>query len=261
MYLQLHDLQLYYTDNQKVSVPVVIFIHGLGENADSWQNQVDFFADKPYRVITLDLRGHNRTNDGERSISIMQFAQDIADMCQLLHISKAHIVGLSMGGIIAQQLAISFPNLIQSLCLCNTACYASEEAKQKLDDRITMINSHDMDFMANFIVTACLPEQYNQTVYDTAFNIFRKNRKLPYIEATKATFSIDFREDLPKVKAPTMILTGEFDKATPIEAGKIIHSLIENSQMEIISGVGHLSKLENPEKFNEIIYNFILSVK
>ncbi len=71
-----------------------------------------------------------------------------------------------------------------------------------------MINNHDMDYIANFIVQACLPVNYDKEVYDMAFNIFRKNRKNPYIQATKATFEIDFRNDLPKVTIPTLILTG-----------------------------------------------------
>ncbi len=234
-------------------------IHGLGENADSWKNQLDFFADKPYRTIAMDLRGHNRTDDGNKPISIMQFAQDIANMCQVLQIEQAHIVGLSMGGIIAQQLGITFPDIVLSLSLCNTACYASEEAKQKLADRVSLINNNIMDFMADFIVTACLPAEYEQKVYDTAFNIFRKNRKPSYIEATKATFSIDFRAELPNIKSPTMICTGEFDKATPVSASELINSLIPNSSMIIIPGVGHLSKLEDPKVFNCIIFTFIES--
>ncbi len=100
-----------------------------------------------------------------------------------------------------------------------------------------------MDFVANFIVQACLPQNYDQQVYDMAFNIFRKNRKNPYIQATRATFAIDFRNDLPKVTVPTLILTGEFDKTTPVSSSQIIHSLIPNSEMHVIEGVGHLSKL------------------
>lgn len=257
MYLRLDDINMYYEDNQKQDCPVIVFIHGLGENADSWQNQLEFFADKPYRTIAFDLRGHGRTDDGEKEISIFQFAQDIFELTKILNLEAVNFVGLSMGGIVAQQLAISFPKIVHSLCLCNTACYASSEAKQKLADRIKMINENDMDFIANFIVTACLPEIYDQKVYDTAFNIFRKNRKNPYIQATKATFSIDFREQLSQIKVPTLVLTGEFDKATPVEASNLIHSLISHSEMKIIKGVGHLSKLENPARFNLIILEFI----
>jgi hypothetical protein len=85
-----------------------------------------------------------------------------------------------------------------------------------------MINENDMDFIANIIVTACSPEIYDQKVYDTAFNIFRKNRKNHYIQATKATFSIGFREQLSQIKVPTLVLTGEFDKATPVEASNLV---------------------------------------
>lgn len=65
-----------------------------------------------------------------------------------------------------------------------------------------------MDYVANFVVQACLPEKYDKQVYDMAFNIFRKNRKNPYLQATKVLSTIDFRNDLPKVTVPTLILTG-----------------------------------------------------
>lgn len=106
-----------------------------------------------------------------------------------------------------------------------------------------MISNHDMDYIANFIVRACLPENYDKQVYDMAYNIFRKNRKNPYTQATKTLITLDFRNDLPKVTVPTLIFTGEFDKSAPVSFSKLIQSLIPNSEMKVIEGVGHLSKL------------------
>ncbi len=256
MYINLDDFEMYYIDNQKTDKPVLIFIHGLGENLDSWQNQIEYFGDN-YRVIAMDLRGHNRSTDGTKPITIKQFAEDIIALCDKLGITKAHFVGLSMGGIVCQQLAIDHQERMLTVSLCNTASYATDEAKAKLADRISMIKAVTMDEMADFIVTACLPPDYQQKIYDSAYSIFRLNRKEPYMAATIATFSIDFRNQLNSITIPTLVLTGEFDKATPPEATKFIHQNISNSEMHIIPGVGHLSKLENPTEFNRLINNFL----
>lgn len=256
MEIQLNDFKMYYVDNQRQNKPVLIFIHGLGENLDSWTNQLAYF-DADYRVIAMDLRGHHRSEDGVKPITIKQFAADIIELCDKLHIDKANFVGLSMGGIICQQLAIDYQDRMLSVSLCNTASYASDEAKSKLVGRLEKIKSISMDEMADFIVTACLPEQYDQKIYDQAFAIFRLNRKEPYMAATIATFSIDYRKDLSKITIPTLIFTGEFDKATPPEASQFIHSMIPQSELHIIAGVGHLSKLEKPVEFNQLIADFI----
>lgn len=256
MEIQLDDFNMYYVDNQRKDKPVLIFIHGLGENLDSWTNQLTYF-DNDYRVIAMDLRGHYRSEDGTKPITIKQFADDVILLCDKLAITQAHFVGLSMGGIICQQLAIDYQDRMFSVSLCNTASYATDEAKAKLDSRLAMIEAVSMDEMADFIVTACLPPVYDQRIYDQAFAVFRLNRKTPYMAATRATFSIDYRNDLCKITIPTLVFTGEFDKATPVEASEFIHAQIPHSEMHVISGVGHLSKLEKPAEFNQLIANFL----
>lgn len=257
MNIQLDDLNLYYYDNQLADKPVVIFIHGLGENLDSWVNQIEHFK-SDYRVVAMDLRGHGRSSDGSKPITIAQLAADVIALMDKLNIKQAHIVGLSMGGIIAQELAINYQSRLLTLSLCNTASFATDEAKAKLAGRIDMINAVTMDDMANFIVTACLPEKYDQKIYDQAFAIFRQNRREPYLAATIATFSIDYRQDLAKINIPVLVFTGEFDKATPVEASEFIHQAISQSELHIIKGVGHLSKLEKPAEFNQLIEQFII---
>lgn len=259
MYIQLDELNMYYHDNQKTNLTPIVFIHGLGENLDSWKDQLDTF-DSKYRIIAMDLRGHNRSDDGNKPISIQQFAEDIIALCDKLAIKQAHFVGLSMGGIIAQYLAINHAKYMLSASLCNTASYVTEEAKHKLPERLAMIETILMDEMADFIARACLPEPTNPEIYQTAFNIFRLNRKKPYSDATKATFSIDYRNQLKSITIPTLIFTGECDKATPPSASEFIHSQIPHSILKIIPKVGHLSKLENPTMFNQLILDFIKDI-
>jgi 3-oxoadipate enol-lactonase len=256
MYANINGIKYYFVDEGKGSA--IIFIHGLGENADSWKHQLNYFK-KSFRVIAPDLRGHHRTEDGNVSdITLYQFSEDIIALLDLLKVDKAHFVGLSMGGIILQEITIKYQNRIITLSICNSTAYASQEALAGLNERLNMIKNVSMDDMANFIVTACLPAKHDPNVYKEAFEIFSKNRKEAYTASTKATFSVDFRDHLKHINLPTFVLCGENDIATPVFAGKYIHDNIKNSTMNIIPGVGHLSKLEAPKLFNEAIAEFLL---
>jgi 3-oxoadipate enol-lactonase len=256
MYIKINDLNMYYYDSGQSDKQALVFIHGLGENLDSWKSQLDCFS-SGYRVIAMDLRGHHRTNDGDKAITIDQFAQDVITLLDTLAIEKAHFIGLSMGGLICQQLAVDYASRIYTLVLCNSACYYSKAARENLSAYSDMVRAVTMDEMAMLITRRCLPDQYNQRVYDLAFNIFRLNRKEPYIAAMIATFTFDFRTKLNKILVPVLIFTGSEDKATPPTASKLIHNLIPHSELHIIQGVGHLSKLENPIAFNQLITNFL----
>ena len=255
MYATINGIKYYYVDEGQG--PVIIFIHGLGENADSWKYQIEHFK-KNYRVIAPDLRGHYRTEDGNvDDISIYQFSEDVIGLLDHLNVGKAHFIGLSMGGIIVQELTKKYQNRMISISICNSTAFAAPEALAGLSTRLEMIKSVTMNQMADFIVTACLPAGYNPQVYKEAFNVFSKNRQAPYLASTKATFSIDFRKDLKNIDVPTFVLCGEKDIATPVFAGRYIHENIKNSKMHVISGVGHLSKLEAPDLFNGAISSFI----
>lgn len=234
----------------------IVFIHGLGESALSWQHQIDYFRDK-YRVIAMDLRGHGDSFGGETDISMTQFAADVLALLDALCIGRAHFVGLSMGGLICQELTKTAQSRMSSLVLSNTAACVAEGAAGRLPERLAMIDSISMEDMAEFIVRACMPYAYDQQVYDSAYNIFSKNRREPYKLATTATFSVDFRDCLERISVPVLVIVGELDQSTPLAAAQFIHEGIMGSMLEILPGVGHLSKLENPELFNKVVEAFL----
>ncbi|MDH5508319.1 MAG: alpha/beta hydrolase, partial [Anaerolineae bacterium] len=96
----------------------LIFIHGLGSSGRDWEQQVEHFS-KSYRVVTYDVRGHGLTAKPKGPYSVPMFAADAAALIQALELAPAHIVGLSMGGWIAFQLAVSYPNLLKSMTIIN----------------------------------------------------------------------------------------------------------------------------------------------
>jgi pimeloyl-ACP methyl ester carboxylesterase len=116
--LNLDDIDLYYEitgDGEPL-----LFIHGLGSSCRDWEQQVRFFA-RRYKVIVFDVRGHGKSGKPPGPYSMPLFAMDTAKMLQALGVGPAHIVGISMGGMIAFQLAVSYPELVRSLVIVNSS--------------------------------------------------------------------------------------------------------------------------------------------
>lgn len=254
MFAKINGIKLYF--DMLGNGQALFFIHGLGENADSWFFQKEFFKES-FKVITMDLRGHHRTENGDKVISIELFAEDIIALMDYLKIEKAHFVGISMGGLILQELTKKYQYRISTLSICDSAAFVTEENSNKLEGRKKMIQEKNMDEMSEFIVKTCLAVPYKQEVYDMAFNIFRLNRKIPYTQSTIATFSVDYRNDLKNILIPTLLLVGKQDITTPISANRYMQSEIKNSELVIIPDAGHLTKIEQPELFNREIKKFI----
>ena len=116
-YISLPNLKLYY-EVTGYGLPLLM-IHGLGSNSRDWEKQVNPFAQK-YQVITLDLRGHGCSDKPPGPYSVKMFAEDTAGLMRELGLVPSHVVGISMGGMVAFELAVHFPELLRSLTVVNS---------------------------------------------------------------------------------------------------------------------------------------------
>jgi pimeloyl-ACP methyl ester carboxylesterase len=257
--VMLNDLSMNYYDNQNHDKPVLVFIHGLGENLESWTYQIKAFNTN-YRVIALDVRGHGLSDDGRLDISMEQMSADVLMLLDYLQINSAHFIGLSMGGMICQELTKNHQDRMLSMVLANTAAFPTNATNYPLDSILNWVKNTPIEKMAEFITKSCLPKGLNQELYASTLNMFKNNRQIPYLSATAATFSIDFRPILADIKVPTLIIVGELDVVTPVWASKYLHEHIQNSRLVIIPKAGHLTKLENPLLFNQSLAEFLQSL-
>jgi pimeloyl-ACP methyl ester carboxylesterase len=253
----INDIKLCYYDNLNLNHPPIIFIHGLGENLHSWKHQIQFF-NLNYRVVAMDLRGHGATTDGNKKISIEQFVEDLIAFLDYLNISQAHFVGLSLGGMICQQLTHLHQSRILSLVLANTSAFPTDMGNFPLSVRLEFVKNTPIDVLANFITKNCLPKNnYSPNLYAEILTMFSDNRSIPYLAATAVAFSFDFRDKIDNIKVRTLIIVGEYDVVTPVWAAQFLQQHITNSTLVVISNAGHLTKLEQPQQFNQTVNNFL----
>lgn len=238
--------------------PALVFIHGLGENAASWDDQIEFFS-QSFRTITPDLRGHGQSGENDAFITMELIAEDIVGLLKSLDITQAHFVGLSMGGLLCQELAKQHQYLIKTMTLADAAGFYPEEMSGAgLDARLKRIDTLTMEELGALIAqAACRPEP-DPVVFEKAKKMFQANRKLPYRQATYSTLKADYRDyHAAMADIPTLILVGELDKTTPIAFAQYLNMHLKNSKMQIIPNAAHMSKMENPDAFNRALLEFL----
>jgi 3-oxoadipate enol-lactonase len=239
---------------------VLLVANSLMANSSMWDWNVPAFADR-YRVLRYDKRGHGGSGVAAGPYSIAQLADDVVGLLDALGIEKAHFMGLSIGGMIGQQLGARYPERMYSLSLCNTA---SEMPPRSLwEERFEIARTQGIAglvdgtikrwFTAPFIERAPQDiEKVRQMILGTDVN--------GYMACGSAVRDMAQSTMLLKIKTPTLVLSGRYDPACTVEQGTVLHRLIEGSQMVVLEDAAHLSNIEQPVAFNRTVREFIDSV-
>jgi 3-oxoadipate enol-lactonase len=235
----------------------VVFLHGLFGQGRNWTQIGKALADR-HRVLRYDTRGHGRSGTTPGPYSIAMLADDALGLLDALEIRQAHIVGLSMGGMIAQQLGARFPERVLSLALCDTA--SEMPPRSMWEERFAIARSQG---------TAGLVESTIQRWFTAPFiarepAAIEKVRRMilstgteGFIACGSAVRDMAQTTMLLKVKSPTLIIVGRHDPACSVEQATVIHRMIDGSQMVIIEEAAHLSNIEQPRAFNGALRAFI----
>lgn len=236
---------------------VVLMSNSLMSNYAMWDCTVPALTDR-YRTLRYDTRGHGGSSTTSGPYHMAQLADDAIGLLDALNIDKVHFIGLSMGGMIGQQLGARFPERIHSLSLCDTA---SEMPPRNLwEERFAIAKKEGIAglmpgtlkrwFLDEFINSSPAEiEKVRQMILGTGVE--------GYIACGSAVRDMTHSAMLLKIKAPTLVLTGRQDPACTVDQAIVLHRLIDNSEMVIIENAAHLSNIEQPAAFNSAIRSFI----
>ncbi|MBI9088129.1 MAG: alpha/beta fold hydrolase [Desulfobacterium sp.] len=250
-----NGIDLYYEDCG--TGPAMIFVHGLGENGDSWKYQVACFK-AGFRTISMDLRGHHRSEDGELSITMALFASDIIALMDLLEIGSAHFVGLSMGGLICQELTINHQHRMKTMTLSDAAGFYPESMSGPgLEERLAMLRTLPMAEIGRLVGEVATRPDIDKETLEDIIGMFQLNRKIPYLQATRSTMTADYRKIHHAIDIPSLIMVGALDLVTPIAFSQFLNRAIRHSKMTIIPHAAHMSKIENHQDYNKRLGEFL----
>lgn len=255
---------IHYNDEGSSEIPLV-FIHGFPFDRTSWLPQYDYFKDY-CRVVVYDIRGFGSSiSDSDTQFSMEVFARDFLAFLKALHIEKAIVCGLSMGGYILMNALGMEPERFAGIVLCDTQCNAdSEEAKKKREQTIEQIREKGVKAFADNFIKNIFHEQSFKTRKESVEairEVILNTTQQTLVATVKALAGRpDTCEVLRSVKVPALILCGKQDTVTPPEKSQVMHDLIKNSVYKVIDDAGHLSNIDQPEVFNKHLGEFIKTI-
>jgi pimeloyl-ACP methyl ester carboxylesterase len=242
------------------SGPPLILIMGLGYTSEMWYRVLPAFA-REYRTIIFDNRGVGQSQVPATAYSINDMAADTAAVMDAAGIDSAHVFGISMGGIIAQEFAIRYPERTRSLILGCThhggreAVVADREVFEVLMARGNMTAEEGSRAMVPYIYDASTPRERIEEDLEIRRRTYPTSQG--YFGQIQAILAFDARSRLAEIRARTLVIHGENDRLVPPENGRLLHQLIPNSKLIMLPEASHVFMTDRPEESINAVLSFL----
>ena len=262
MKISANGIQVNYTLEGPADGPVVTLSHSLATDLSMWDPQAKALA-RRYRVLRYDTRGHGGTDAPAGAYTLSQLADDARALLKALGIARTHWIGLSMGGMIGQTLALSSPEILQSLGLCDTSSRIPADMKHVWDERITTVEAKGMEPMVETTIGRWFTPKFIEARKDVIEPVRAMIRRTPpkgYVSCCHAIKALDLTDRLKAIALPTLIVVGKQDMGTPLAASESINQQIKGSELVVLDPASHLSNLEQPEAFTRALEEFLRRV-
>lgn len=256
-YLSARGVRLYYQTAGEG--PPLFLLHGLGSASNDWQLQIPAFA-KQYRVVALDLRGHGHSDKPRGPYTMRDFANDTAALLDNLAIAQAHVVGLSLGGMVAQQLALDSPDCVSSLVLVNTfPRFDPWEPRllRRIAQRLVSFGGGGMDAVAEAVAASLFPRPAQRPLYDETVKRFARNDVGGYQATVQAILRFNVEARLREIRCPTLIVASDRDRTISWRQKARTARLVPGARFAVIHDSGHASPLDQPARFNRVVLEFL----
>jgi len=244
------------------SGPAVIFLHGIGGNSKNWADQCAALQDR-FATIAWDARGFGQSDDYEGDLDFGDFSEDLARLMDALSIQKAHLVGLSMGARILMDFQARFASRVASLTLCDChSGFATSLSAEKRDEFIRLrqqplLEGKSFAELAPTLIDSLVGPDCSEAARAALQESILALHKESYLETIAASTHFDRSGGLADIRVPVQLIYGEHDRLTPPSIGQEMQRRIENANLHILDGAGHLSNLEQPQLFNAALSGFL----
>lgn len=239
---------------------VILLLHGLGSTKADWDFQIDAFSEN-YRVIAPDLRGHGNSSKPEsrKEYGVSLCAEDNVLLLQELGISSCAVIGFSMGGAVAFEMAVTHPELISKLLIVNTAPDFNglgEMGEEMVRERTKTLQTAGMEPLAKQISAGMFPEEDQKELRNAFFERARKNPVEPYYNSFITLMNWGIGEKINDIEVPALVIASDNDY-TPVSLKESYARKMKNARVEVVHNSRHGVTMDQPEQFNRVILNFL----
>ncbi|HZL31655.1 MAG TPA: 3-oxoadipate enol-lactonase [Pseudolabrys sp.] len=238
------------------SAPALMLSNSLGTNLNMWDDQVGEWS-KHFRVIRYDRRGHGRSGVPQGPYSMERFGRDVISVLDALKVKKTNWCGLSMGGMVGQWLGANAPDRVEKLVLSNTNFYYADKAPWA--DRIKAVREQGLPKLVDANMQRWFTEGFRNkapVVIARMKAMFIATDPAGYIACCEAIRDMDFRASNSSIKAPTLVIVGAQDPATPPAQGEEIARQIPGAKLVSLDAA-HIANMEQPKLYAEVVLNFL----
>ncbi len=241
--------------------PVLLFANSIGTSLHIWDAVVPHLSDR-YRILRYDMRGHGLTQvtpvTDDAGYSMDLLADDAAGLLDALGIARAHVCGLSIGGMMAQRLAVKAPARVHGLILCDTAGVIGPQSVWT--DRIAAIRARGMAAISDGVMARWFTQAFRDNHPDQIRGytaMVARTTEDGYVGCAMAIRDADLRTANAAIKAPTLVICGEDDVATPPDAARELAAGIPGARFELLPGAAHIPGVEKPAELAALIDGFL----
>ncbi len=260
MNIEANGINIHYELSGKEKASVVVPSHSLACSQVMWWPQIELL-ESHFRVLRFDTRGHGQSQAPQGPYTLEQLVDDAIGLLDALKLDRVYWVGLSMGGMIGQGLALRDQSRLNTLVLADTAAVIPAEAQPVWQERIDAAITGGMQAVAESTLERWFTPDYLQQNRPGIDRIRQQILATPlagYVGCSEAIRRLNYLDQLDAVETKTLIMVGADDPGTPVAASEAMHAQIKGSKLVVIPQAAHLSNIEQADTFNSHLMAFLV---
>lgn len=239
--------------------PAVVLLHSLATSGALWDPQASIWAES-WRVIRIDLPGHGRSPGGSEDGALGAMADRVAATLDALDVARWSLVGLSLGGMVAQAIALRTPDRVAAMVLAHCGARTDAAVREIWNRRLAQLEAGGMAGQVAPTLERWFPVEFVRQfplTMEWVGGMIRRTPRVGYEAAIRAIQGLDHVEALRTLRVPALIVAGTEDTAVPPQAAEALSGVLPNAELDVLEGVGHIGNVQAPGRFTERVGAFL----
>jgi 3-oxoadipate enol-lactonase len=258
MQVTINGIDTRYVVSNEGGGPWLTLVHHLSGDLSVWDQIAGYFRDD-YTVLRYDLPGHGESAAPTEPLSIAQLSEHLAELLSKLGVSSTHVVGLSAGGMIAQQFAVDHANMVDTLTVVGAPVFTAPETKPDFDKRAANVRENGTSSIVDETLQSVLTEPFRKAhpeVVEHVGEMVARTSVEGFAKVAEAIRDFDLRKQVASIKTPTLVVVGEHDVDLPPAQSRMVADSISGAKFEILDAA-HLSPVEETQRFVALLDTFL----